>query len=177
MAEERDALRTQCAELQRRAQWQSQRMCSAEARREGLEREVHASRHAPAMRLQRILAAPLIGSGGLGASGASELDASEIELAASETELGASRLGTSGMGASGLGASRLGINGMGTSGLGASGLGSSRPGSPGRHREPAAFPMPFACAAGKAAEAARQSPRQVGLLDRSHSPKPKPSWL
>ena len=119
------------------------------------------------MRLQRILAAPLVGSGGLGASGASEL-----ELAASETELGASALGISGMGASGLGAS-----GLGTSGLGASGLGSSRPGSPGRHREPAAFPMPFACAAGKAAEAARQSPRQAGLLDRSHSPKPKPSWL
>ena len=139
-------------------------MSSAEARREGLEREVHASRHAPALRLQRILARPLVGSGGLDASGASEP--------------GASVLGASALGASGLGASVLGA-----SGLGSSGLGSNRPDSPGRHREPAAFPTPFACAAGKAAaegrpvSPGRQSPRQSGLLDRSHSPRPKPSWL
>ena len=114
---------------------------------------MHASRHAPALRLQRILARPLVGSGGLDASGANEVDASALDASA-----------------------------PGASELGSSGLGSSRPDSPGRHREPAAFPTPFACAAGKAAEGrpvspGRQSPRQAGLLDRSHSPKLKPSWL
>ena len=135
---------------------------------------MHASRHAPALRLQRILARPLVGSGGLDASGANELDASAP---------GASALGASELGASVLGASGLGSSGLGSNRPDSSGLGSSRPDSPGRHREPAAFPMPFACAAGKAAAAGRpvspgrQSPRQSGLLDRSHSPRPKPSWL
>ena len=94
------------------------------------------------MRLQRALARPLVGSG------ASGLDAD-------------------GLGASGLDLPpALPLSGPPST------VSNSRPVSPALHREPGAFLSPFACAAEPGAEAGSQSPRQAGLLDRSHSPKP-----